>query len=140
MKIQTFILSAVAMTMVACGTDKAGTTPFETDTIKVEKKDKQAELLIKVDYPVKGNTILTNRIKEYIDEELGGIYTGDVTNTDSVVKFYSDKYYGIIANQYKEDAGATAEYGDTDMPPYSKSYEILKINETDKYEIGRAHV
>ena len=129
MKIQTFILSAMAMTMVACGTDKTDSTAFATDSLKVEKKDKQAELLISIDAPIKGNSVLINIVKEYIDEELGGTYTGDISNTDSVVKYYFDKYYGIIANQYKEDSGD----GDESRAPYSKSYEIRKINETDRY-------
>ncbi len=98
---------------------------------------------IKVDYPTEP-TQLSQNVRKILNRELGNlflakingedtnnaqIYTGDLANGNTVLKYYMDNNYGYLANQLKDikDADPKADI--------SMSYDVVlsKKEETDSY-------
>jgi len=86
-------------------------TPTDTidDDIITEKKEKpfKTKLLSKsqntsyedctsqltIEYPVSGNEILIQNLREWINEQLGGTYEGDLNNPEALFNYYSKDFF-----------------------------------------------
>lgn len=118
------IVLATAL-MASCGGNKTTDTTFTTDSVKYENKDKMAEVTIRADYPKSGNELLTNAIEEYINEALGGTFTGELKNGNAVVTYYANETGANI----KKDA---EEYWNDNMSPRLYNHSFKKEYETDR--------
>lgn len=124
----TMIMAAAMIT--ACGSDKresqAADGTFKTESVKFEKKEKKAEATIEAEYPTGGNTLLVNAVREYISEGLGGTYTGDLAQSDSLLDFYGKNMLAGMEEM-------ASEYDGEDMITMTCSEEFKVECETDKY-------
>lgn len=123
---KTIITMAIAAAMVSCSGNKTASEQFKTDSVKFEQEDTVATISLKADFATQGNAILTNAIAEYISEQLGGTYTGTLTNGDSIVNYYGNAQRDCILHLRKE-------YGPSAGAPYFFGCEIKKDHETSKY-------
>lgn len=112
--------------MAACG-NKGATSGenFATDSLRYENEDSISEVSIYVDYPTSANATLANAIFEYISEELGGTYMGELNQIDSLIKYYGDTQKRELDKKYVEETPFAATY--------YYSTEIRKEFETTKY-------
>lgn len=137
------------MTGVSCGEKKATATDNVTegsadlteqenngsisnangiDSAKSEAKDKYAEVVIKAEYIKTDNKALYNNIAEFISEELGGTYAGDLTDIKSMLEEYAKKEKQELTDMSKEFLGEVAS-----AMIYAYGAEIKIVANTDKY-------
>ena len=109
----------------------------------VEEEGNSLRTCIKVDYPTEP-TQLSQNVRKILNQELGNlllskingeevhnipIYTGDLANGNTVLKYYTDTNYGYLSKQLKDikDADPKADI--------SMSYDVVlsKKEETDSY-------
>lgn len=122
-------LFLIAACIASCTSPKVNNTPdeaFATDTISYKQATKVAEVELKADYPVSGNKILTNAIQEFVSEELGGSYTGDLNTGSTLLNYYGNLLYEDLENDAKE-------FDMEDMLTLTYSQDIKKIFETERY-------
>lgn len=121
-------MTLAAMLAAACaGNSGTQDEAFATDSLKYETKSKTAEIHLKADYPKTGNAILTAAVREYISEELGGNYNGNLANGDSVLAFYGKEQTERLNKE------AEAYNGSENAPTLYCSEEIKTAAETDNY-------
>lgn len=107
-------------------TDAADSSRFTTDSIGFGQETKKTIVKMWADFPKGGNAILANAIREFISEEMGGSYMGDLTDADALVRHYvgeTQKELNQLYDDFESDAA----------PTLSHSIGIQKLNETDKY-------
>lgn len=124
---KTFLFASImAIAMMGCGsgggTESKG---LKTDSVKFEQNTKESEVKIVVDYPTAGDPVMVNAIAEYVNENLGGTYYGDLQKSDSLLAYYGNTIEGKLKEEYDD-------VGDNSRPPYSFSMDIRKIYETDR--------
>lgn len=118
-------LCATAIAIAACGGNATDRQTVAFDSVKYENKANNINVTIKVDYPVSGDGILANAIREYISETLGGTYTGDLANADSLLAYYG-----------KTQADTIAQWLDNrpnEGPELLCFFDIKKAYENDRY-------
>lgn len=105
------------------------------------KKDNSGEYKIVVDFPVGGNPILVNAIREYISESLGasyagelennkqGSYDGDLNDGQKMIDYYFDLKY----KEFKSGHDLMAENMTGDVPTFASETEIHFLYETDQF-------
>lgn len=123
------IMIAAAAMLAACGcktTDNGTDKTLTTDSVKYENKGKMAEVTITAEYPVGGGELLTNAIREYINESLGGTYTGKLTDGNSLATFYGNTEMKTLTDDAKE-------YWNENSVALVHEYVFHKEHETDKY-------
>jgi len=130
------ILSAVVLFFSGCkpkdltsSLQKVAPSPVKTvslsfsDSVVVNKLG--SGVRISADFPVSGNILVVNSIREWISENLGGTYSGDMANGQSMLQYYTK---GINKDFQKEMAefehGPEAWYY---IARFDKAYE------TDQY-------
>ena len=59
--------------------------------IRVEKTSKNSKYLIRAQYPMSGETVTGNAIREWISESLGGSWTGSLDDVEAMFDYYADK-------------------------------------------------
>lgn len=124
---QTFLLiTLMATVMTACGYGRQDKDDFATDSVKFEDSSKVAEVIISVDFPAEGPQPLAGIVREYISEELGGTYSGNLTEATEMLAHYGKTLKDSLESMAKAD-------GREDMPQYYIMRSILKTHETDKY-------
>lgn len=137
MKTKAFISLAAATIMASCtdsGEATADNDQLTTDSVKFEQKDKASEVSLKADFPTAGNKTLTNILAEYISEQMGGTYTGALTNGDSIINYYGQAQKDSLTAQRKELGD------DNNTPvPYFYSCEVKKAAETGRYVTYTTH-
>lgn len=126
-------LQAVALLTAAfsaaCGNTIQMQTPdLVTDSVTFENKNGRTEVYITADFPTAGNAALTNIIREYISEELGGTYRGDLTDAQAMLAFYGER----LKNDIDEIADADER---EDAPSLLDARSIAKTYETDKFVV-----
>lgn len=123
-------LILLAACIFSCSSPKIKEKPneeaFATDSVTYRQVTKVAEVELKADFPVSGNNILTNAIQEFISEELGGTYTGDLKAGKTLINYYGDLLYKDLEDDAKE-------FDINDLPTLNYSQDIKKIFETEKY-------
>lgn len=90
LQMSVLIVMCISFFVTSCNT--GSDSKFSTKHIGWQQKIKQgrldAECRISVDYPVKGNPLLLRGVREWMNEQLGAIYTGDLNAGDSVIAYY----------------------------------------------------
>ena len=127
MKHASLFFALITLLITSCGTQgNKGGGELKTDSMTVENKTKAMEITVTADFPTAGNAALTNSICEYISEELGGTYRGDVSKTDSMLAYYVQTRKAALEDYLVEEAME-------DMPPLYNMAKVMKRYETDKF-------
>ena len=157
-----FAIGLAIVAAVACR--PSGGKDLQTETLNYEDSTAHADLSIKVELPVYGQSAAADRIRaalvEVMDEQLSHIGTyeedrlfpafeGDGSKTESLVMYYRDKALEAIGRLSQEDYDervASIEENDgltdgqraeilADMPGWEYEFNLLKDRETDKYVV-----
>lgn len=119
-------LTLMTMCLVCCTDNKQERNEFTTDSLTYKKESDIANVNIKVKFPQTTNRTLFNALAEYISEEMGGTYEGDMSDGNAMLAFYGDTYYKGLEDDAKE-------IGAEGMPALDYSQSIDVDYETDKY-------
>ena len=157
-----FAIGLAIVAAVACR--PSGGKDLQTETLNYEDSTAHADLSIKVELPVYGQSAAADRIRaalvEVMDEQLSHIGTyeeerlfpefeGDRSQTESLVTYYRDKALESIGRLSQEDYDervASIEENDgltdgqrkeilADMPGWEYDFSLLKDRETDRYVV-----
>ena len=80
---------------------------------------------VSADFPVKCDSILKKNIEEWMSEQLGGSYSGNINNGDSLIKYYSENQLNYYKGFSSEDASFISQcYW---LCQFKKVYETDKI-------------
>ncbi len=96
------------------------------DSVKFQNETGRTRVDIKVEYPTTGSETAKNVLCEYISEQLGGTYKGDVTDVDAMAKYYGNQAFASLQKERKE-CGDAADVG------YENDYYITKTYEGKGY-------
>lgn len=119
------VAAALAM-LSACHDVVAASSAFAVDSLSCERTDSVAEVSIKVDFPVAGPVPLVNAVREYVSEQLGGTYSGDLADGNAMLAHYAE---AIMAELHDEEE----DLGDIVHEQLSSTDEIKLVAETDQY-------
>ena len=157
-----FAIGLAIVAAVACR--PSGGKDLQTETLNYEDSTAHADLSIKVELPVYGQSAAADRIRaalvEVMDAQLSHIgtyeeerlfpeYEGDRSQTESLVMYYRDKALEGIGRLSQEDYDervASIEENDgltdgqraeilADMPGWEYEFNLLKDRETDQYVV-----
>ena len=126
MKKLLFLLPAIALVMLSCGNYATERDVFATDSVTVADSSAQVLVTMTVDFPT-SNSLLSNAVREYINENLGGTYDGDLTDAKAMLDSYVQKVFKSLEEM-------VGEMGD--RPEIMQLYEDVNIRlleETDRY-------
>ena len=131
-----FSLFVIAVTLSSCNTivkKFSGLTSNDltTDSIVFHKDAEHATVHFYVDFPTDGNKLLVNAVQEYINEQLGGTYTGNQSEAQPMLDYYGEDQWDSLKVEYQD---MTAD-GDTDWMSDVSLYadkSIRKVYETEK--------
>lgn len=127
MRYYTIFLILTAFIIQACSHQQStGSTSLVTDTVKIEKDTGKTKTTIMAVYPQNGNQALTTAIKEYISEQLGGTYSGQLDNADSVISYYCNAHSDSLLKMYDG-------FGNGYAPMLYYSQVITIAEETNTY-------
>ena len=88
--------------------------------IHVEKKSKKVVFTVTGEYPFSEDSVTADAIREWINESLGGTYTGNLTDYNAMLQYYADRTI---------ESYADAEV-DEDFGPSEESYTFKRGHET----------
>ena len=157
-----FAVGLAVVAAVACR--PSGGKDLKTETLNYEESAAHADLSMKVELPVSGQSAAGDRIRaalvEVMDAQLSHIGTyeeerlfpefeGDRSQTESLVTYYRDKALESIGRLSQEDydervASIEENDGLTDgqrkefidqMPGWEYEFNLLKDRETDRYVV-----
>lgn len=131
-----FSLVVIALTLSSCNTivkKFSGLTSNDltTDSVVFHKDAEHATVHFYVDFPTDGNELLVNAVQEYINEQLGGTYTGSQTEAQPMLDYYGAEQWDSLKVEYQD---MTAD-GDADWMSDVSLYadkSIRKVYETEK--------
>lgn len=123
-------LALLAIAATGCKGTSGGKTAMKSDSVVFAYNSKELNVEIKADYPTRGNKILVNAVREYISEELGGTYTGDLKNGDALVEFYGKATVTNMQNDIKEMG---KDLKPEEIPDMTSTTSIRKLCETDRF-------
>ena len=135
------IMASIVSMVAACGANKAEQNSFATDSLKYENKTKTAEVTIAADWPQTGNAPLVNAIREYVSEQLGGIYKGTLANGDSAIQFYGEQQMARMESFAKDLAGsaASATYLLQEIKVLAETETFVTYTDFSESYLGGAH-
>ena len=87
------LYSTIIFTIVSCkqkDTRDSDDARFKVENCSWEENPDAVGCKIAVSYPV-NDDIISNSVREWINEELGGTYPGNLNNSDSVITYYGMK-------------------------------------------------
>lgn len=131
MKSKILLLSLLAVVAVtSCGKTGKAASAVEGDSIALNIGKDSDSVSIYIDRPNTGSVLVDTLIAEFINEALGGDYTGSLQELDSMANFYAQRQLDSLK-----------EYHEGVQPdlPYMNSFEARKVFETPKvvsYEIN----
>lgn len=122
-----YFLIPVLAFLMSCNKQVDASHEFTTKNITQADSTKVALVELTVDYP-QDDSMLSNAVREFINERLGGTYCGPLSNGDELLSYY-------VKEKLKWLEGMTGEAGE--LPPHGMQlYEHLYIKlleETEKY-------
>ncbi len=120
---------ALAACLLACGLmacqpekqeDKADDSGlFKTESIAWEEKQSAEGCKLSADYPAENDNALSQNVREWINEQLGGTYNGDLGDGKKLIESYGQ----ARAEQIRQDI---AEFGENTAMGQSCYYVQLK--------------
>ena len=101
---------------------------IQLQSIKKEMKSEHISSTITIDFPTGSNAFLTRNLREYVNEALGGTYSGNIADSTALLHFYTKMNFDSLQSimQSPENAEAPTAEG-----MYSCS--ITRLEETEKY-------
>ena len=91
--------------------------------VTMHKESKVLNYSVEIDYPTLENCVYADAIREWINEELGGSYTGSLKDPDAMLNFYYRKALKEFA-----DYGSDPDFGSSD-----ESHRFTKGDETARF-------
>ena len=88
-------------------------------------------MIIRADYPTKGDRTLIDSVRQFINKALGGAFQGDLSQGDSLLAFYAHQWEKEMRQMYNEIAEARGN--DQDMAPMYHSVTIKQEYNTPLY-------
>lgn len=73
--------------------DEDETFEWKTLTESRHSKFSDGQISLTIEYPVAGNKILLQNVREWINEKLGGTYEGDLDDYEAFFKYYCHEYF-----------------------------------------------
>ena len=100
---------------------------FEWKTLTESRKTKingqDGELKLTIEYPVAGNKILVQNVREWINEQLGGTYEGDLDDYEAFFNYYVKKIIDVDEENLVVNVEITHKYDTEKAVTYiSNSY------------------
>lgn len=124
-----WIAGMMLTAIVSCQSETVTSASANTDSIRVSANSTGVEVSVYADFPTKNTSpLLATAIAEYINEELGGTYEGDVNMGDSLLQFYANQQGDFLKSEYKELKSIRS-----DVPSLLYTASAKKVAETDKY-------
>jgi hypothetical protein len=105
------------------------TTEFTTDSISIKKEGLGGDFSATIEMPTSGNPLLVNSINEWISEQLGNSYEGDVNDVKQMLQFYAKLYTTAKDSTHLDTIWGDGKYAELAL---DRSFEIEKIYETSK--------
>lgn len=106
--------------------EKAG-SEIDTEEVSWVENDTEEGCKLSADYPTGGTGTVNQNIREWINEELGGTYNGDLKDGRKVLEFYGKAY----VEQVKKNIAEIGE--NTALEHYTYIVEFDKAFETDAF-------
>ena len=127
-KVFSFILFSLLVTAAFAQTG----TWVGVKNVRIEKRNKFCTFLVKAEYPFIEEHVTSQAIRAWINEKLGGTYTGDLMDYQKMLEFYAEK----AIKEYSDPdlAACVADFG-----PSEVTYEFKRGYETGQiisYRIG----
>ena len=105
------------------------TTEFTTDSISIKKEGLGGDFSATIEMPTSGNPLLVNSINEWISEQLGNSYEGDVNDVKQMLQFYAKLYTTAKDSTRLDTLWSDGKYAEEAL---DHDYRIEKIYETPK--------
>ena len=141
------IFSVIVLSFFVLSCNTKTDSKFTTKVIKWKQEIKQekltAECQILADYPDKGNPLLLRGIREWMNEQLGGIYTGDLNTGDSVVAYYGKMEIDSLKSQLEVLGDSEYDTGldnDRTLRLVYETNRFVTYGDTSYIYSGGAHV
>ena len=120
-----------AFLMMSCSWNFSEKQDIATESILYSNSTKAFQMDIKADYPIKGNKALKDSILQFINQELGGTYKGDLHQGDSLLAYYAHGWEKEMRQMFDEIIEARGT--DQDMAPMFHSVNIRLEHNTPLY-------
>ena len=123
---------ALTLGLAACHPEKEGVATPEGSTVKTEnvewnEKESEEGCKLSADYPTDGTCATAQNIREWMNEQLGGTYRGNLDNGKGMLEYYGTER----AEQVKRDIAELGE--NTAMDHASYFVKFRKAFETEKF-------
>ncbi len=99
---------------------------LSTDSVTFNQDGKRTRVDVKVEYPTSGSDALKNILCEYISEQLGGTYKGDVNDVKAMVKYYGKQAFNNLNKERIENEDNADAF-------YERDFYVNKIYETNTF-------
>ena len=123
------LLAAVALLSITAASAQTGMW-VGVRSIRVEKSSKDSRCLIRAQYPMSGETVIGNAIREWISESLGGTWTGSLDAVEDMFAYYAE---GEIKEAIKDKFTLHATYY---FSRFHETSHIITYAETGEYTSG----
>ena len=102
---------------------------FTTDSFSIEKVGLGGDFSATVQMPTGGNPLLVNSVNEWISEQLGNSYDGDVNDMKQMLEFYAKLYTTAKDSTLIDTVWSDGKYAEEAL---DRGYVIEKLYETPK--------
>ena len=124
-------LLALALGMASCHLEKKNGTDqsraIKTEDITWEEKPSAEGCKLTAAYPTDNSSVVTQNIREWMNEQLGGTYTGSLDDGKKLLEYYGTER----AEQVKRDIAEIGENTAMDASAYYVQFK--KAFETEKF-------
>ena len=124
-------LLALALGMASCHLEKKNGTDqsraIKTEDITWEEKPSSEGCKLAAAYPTDNSSVVTQNIREWMNEQLGGTYTGSLDDGKKLLEYYGTER----AEQVKRDIAEIGENTAMDVSAYYVQFK--KAFETEKF-------
>ena len=94
--------AAVGVLLLASCTQKGSSGEFAVQNFKAEDSTRWALTEIELDYPIAGPQLLVDSIRNWMNETLGGSYSGDMEDGQALVNFYQKLSDDELKSEWEE--------------------------------------
>lgn len=99
---------ALGLTEVSCTDPKGEPQEYATDLLSWEENKTTEGCKLYADYPKGGNENLMQNVREWINEQLGAEYNGNLNDGNNMLKYYGEKQAATIQREIEELGENTA--------------------------------
>ena len=121
-------LLALALGMASCHLEKKNGTDqsraIKTEDITWEEKPSSEGCKLAAAYPTDNSSVVTQNIREWMNEQLGGTYTGSLDDGKKLLEYYGTER----AEQVKRDIAEIGENTAMDVSAYYVQLPLKYMN------------